>query len=101
MATKRRFIANWLNAASGVLAAKYSKYLWLDLDAALAADDGFDIFDVEYAILEGKIRKVWPREGKYECAGPALDGRRLGIVCRVTARRKVRIITVYEDRPRQ
>jgi len=66
-----------------------------------AADDGFDIFDVEYAILEGKIRKVWPREGKYECVGPALDGRRVGIVCRVTARRKVRIITVYEDRPRQ
>ncbi len=66
-----------------------------------AMEDGFDIFDVEYAILAGKIRRSWPREGKYEIVGPALDGRRLGIVCRITAGRKVRIITAYEDRPIQ
>jgi len=68
-------------------------------DEALA--DGLDIFDVEYAILTGKIRRSWPREGKYEIVGPSHDGRRLGLVCRVTSGQKVRIITVYEDRPKQ
>ena len=63
--------------------------------------DGFDIFDVEYAILAGRMRRSWPREGKFEIVGPALDGRLMGIVCRITTGQKVRIITVYEDRPKQ
>ena len=66
-----------------------------------AWDDQFDIFDIEHAILGGKIRKTWPREHKYEIVGPATDGRPIGLVCRVTLRRKVRIITAYEDRPKQ
>jgi hypothetical protein len=37
---------------------------WMALDEAVA--DGFDIYDVEYGILNGKIRKTWPREGKCE-----------------------------------
>jgi hypothetical protein len=65
-----------------------------------AADDEFDIYDVEYAILHGKIRKAWPREGKYEVVGPGLDGRRIGVVCRITSGLKVRVITAYEDQPR-
>lgn len=64
-----------------------------------ATADSFDIYDVEYGILTGKIRKTWPREGKYEVVGSALDGRNIGIVCRTTMTGKVRIITVYEDRP--
>ena len=52
------------------------------LDEAVA--EGFDIYDVEYGILNGKIRKTWPREGKYEVAGSALDGRRIGVVCCIT-----------------
>ena len=28
-----------------------------------AAMDGFDIYDVEQAILTGKIRKTWPKQG--------------------------------------
>jgi hypothetical protein len=64
-----------------------------------AIDDDFDIYDVERGILTGKIRKTWPKEGKYEVVGSALDGRPIGIVCRVTNMGKVRIITVYEDRP--
>ena len=68
-------------------------------DEALA--DDFDIFDVEYAILTGKIRRTWAREGKYEIIGPALDGRYLGLVCRITLGQKVRVITVYKDQPKQ
>lgn len=42
-------------------------------DEAIA--DGFDIYDVEHGILNGKIRRTWPREGKYEIVGVSLiDG---------------------------
>lgn len=64
-----------------------------------AANDGFDIYDVEHGILTGRIRRTWPREGKYEVVGRALDGRPIGVVCRITSTRKVRVITVYEDQP--
>ena len=66
-----------------------------------ALEEGFNIYDVEYGILHGKIRKTWPREEKYEVVGTALDGRSIGIVCRITLGQKVRVITVYEDRPKQ
>lgn|GEM_PF-216729 len=65
-----------------------------------AVTDGFDIYDVEQGILTGNIRKIWPKEGKYEVVGSALDGRRIGIVCRLTPGGKVRVITVYEDKPK-
>ena len=64
-----------------------------------ALEDDFDIYDVEYGILNGKIRRTWPREGKYEVIGKAPDGRPIGAVCRITKSRKVRVITVYEDKP--
>ncbi|MBM4049345.1 MAG: DUF4258 domain-containing protein [Planctomycetes bacterium] len=63
--------------------------------------EGFDIYDVEHALLTGSIRRTWPREGKYEVVGSALDGRALGVVARITTAGKVRVITVYEDRPRK
>jgi len=66
-----------------------------------AAADGFDIYDVEQGILTGKIRRTWPKEGKYEVVGLALDGRFIGIVCRTTQTGKVRVILVYEDRPKR
>ncbi len=62
-----------------------------------AGVDGFDIYDVEYGMLTGQIRRTWPQEEKYEIIGPALDGRPIGIVCRITLTGKVRVITVYED----
>jgi len=64
-----------------------------------ASADDFDIYDVEQGILTGKMRRTWPREGKYELVGSALNGRPIGIVCRVTMSGKVRVITVYEDKP--
>jgi hypothetical protein len=66
-----------------------------------ATAEGFDIYDVEQGLLTGKIRRTWPREGKYEGVGTAWDGRPVGIVCRITRAGKVRVITVYEDRPRK
>jgi hypothetical protein len=63
--------------------------------------DGFDIYDVEQGILSGKIRRTWPKEGKYEVLGSALDGRSIGIVCRITQMSKVRVITVYEYKSKQ
>jgi hypothetical protein len=57
-------------------------------------------YDVESSILTGKIRKTWPREGKFEIVGAALDGRRMGTVCRITQTNKLRVITAYEDRPK-
>lgn len=62
--------------------------------------DGFDIYDVEQAILTGKIMKTWPKQGKFEVVGSVLDRRRMGVVCRITGTGKVRVITVYEDRPK-
>ena len=63
-----------------------------------AMQDNFDIYDIENGILTGKLRKTWPKEGKYEVLGRSLDGRSIAIVCRVTPPGKVRVITVYEDR---
>jgi antitoxin component YwqK of YwqJK toxin-antitoxin module len=62
-----------------------------------AAQDGVDIYDIENGILTGKIRKTWPKEGKLEVIGKSLDGRPVGIVCRITSGGKVRVITVYHD----
>lgn len=63
-----------------------------------AMQDNLDIYDIENGILTGRIRKTWPKEGKYEIIGSALDGRPIGIVCRLTQPGKVRVITVYEDK---
>ena len=40
-----------------------------------ADDDGFDIYDVEQGILTGKIRRTWPKQGKYEVVGSAPEFR--------------------------
>jgi hypothetical protein len=65
-----------------------------------AAMDRFDIYDIEEGILTGKVRRTWPREHKYEVVGTSLDGRRIGVICRITQTNKVRVITVYEDKPK-
>lgn len=62
-----------------------------------AMEDNLTIYDVEFGILNGKIRRTWPKDDKFEIVGTALDGRTVGIVCRITKGNKVRVITVYED----
>lgn len=64
-----------------------------------AMEDDLTIYDVEYGILNGKIRRTWPKDDKFEVVGVALDGRQIGIVCRITKGNKVRVVTVYEDKP--
>lgn len=64
-----------------------------------AGEDGFDIYDIEQGIFTGRIRKRWKRDSKCELVGSALDGRPIGIVCRITLSGKLRVITVYEDKP--
>lgn len=59
--------------------------------------DEFDVYDVENGILTGQTRKSWPETGKIEIVGQAIDGRPIGVVCRLTPTGKVRVITVYED----
>ena len=38
-----------------------------------AMAENFDIYDIEYGILTGKIRRTWPREGKYEVVSSAME----------------------------
>ncbi|MFA6240788.1 MAG: DUF4258 domain-containing protein [Candidatus Hydrogenedentales bacterium] len=66
-----------------------------------ASEDDFSIYDVERGLLTGKTRRTWPKEGKFEIIGSALDGRRIGSACRITQTGKVRVITVYEDKPKR
>jgi hypothetical protein len=61
-----------------------------------AMNDGIDIYDIEYCLLSGTIQQSWPDEAKYEIVGVSIDGRAIGVVCRITSGSKVRIITVYE-----
>jgi hypothetical protein len=79
--------------------ARNGLYYLTDHAYVEADEDGFDIYDVEQGIFTGRIRKRWKKEGKYELVGSALDGRPIGIVCRITLTGKVRVITVYEDKP--
>ncbi len=64
-----------------------------------AIEDDLTIYDVEHSLLTGKIRRTWPKDDKYEIVGLSLDGRSVGIVCRVTLSGKVCVITIYEDKP--
>lgn len=62
-----------------------------------AQEDDLDIYDIENAILTGRVRRIWPRGGKLEIVGESLDGRLVGVVCRLTRGNKVRVVTAYED----
>jgi hypothetical protein len=76
---------------------RYGLYYLTEHADEEAGLDGFDIYDVEHAILNGRIRHTWPQDEKYEVIGLALDDRPLGVVCRITRGGKVCVITVYED----
>ncbi len=62
-----------------------------------AQEDDLDIYDIESAILGGRVRRMWPRGARLEILGESLDGRRIGIVCRLTRGNRVCVVTVYED----
>ena len=61
-----------------------------------AADDEFDRFDVEHAILNGRIEKKLthdPRGTRYRIEGPARDSRIMHVVCRFREVSSLIIIT--------
>lgn len=76
----------------------HGMYYFTDHALAELENDDLDEFDVETALLHGRIRRSWPRELKYEVVGQSNDKRRIGIICRITKTNKLRIITGYEDK---
>ena len=62
------------------------------------SDDDLVAVDVEQTILTGRVVKKFSRDPmgtRYEVAGHSLDGRRVGVVCRILATGWLTIITVY------
>ncbi|OGJ87561.1 MAG: hypothetical protein A2268_03925 [Candidatus Raymondbacteria bacterium RifOxyA12_full_50_37] len=70
----------------------FTDHLFDELD-----NDGFTIYNLECSIANGRIRKTWPKENKFEVVGKGFDGRPLGCICRITHTNKLIIITAYED----
>lgn len=66
-----------------------------------AADEGFDIFDIDTALLTGRIDKKYtkdPRGTRYKIVGVAADHKRhVAVVGRFRGDNIFRIITVYEE----
>jgi hypothetical protein len=62
------------------------------------ASDDLVFADLESAIAHGRIRRRFthdPRGPRYGIAGPALDGRRVAVVCRIKAAGTLLFVTTY------
>ncbi len=63
----------------------------------MAADE-LELTDVRRAIATGKIRRKFTQDARgirYEIVGRAVDGREIGIICRIKGTGKLLFITVY------
>ena len=63
-----------------------------------AADDGFDVEDVEAIVLTGKISKTMTKDERgprYVVAGLSKNKKGAEVVCRILPSGKMRVITVY------
>ena len=61
-------------------------------------EDGLERYDIEYAILKGRIEKRLThdvRGTRYRIEGPVPDGRVTHVICRFHMSRDLLIITVY------
>lgn len=61
-------------------------------------DEQLERFDVEHAILKGKIERKLTRDlrgTRYRMEGPARDGRMIQVVCRFREDSNLIIVTVY------
>jgi len=61
-------------------------------------DDNLDRYDIEHAILKGRIEKKLSediRGIRYRIEGPAKDGRLIHVICRFKEDLNLIIITVY------
>ncbi|MEW6543074.1 MAG: DUF4258 domain-containing protein [Nitrospirota bacterium] len=62
------------------------------------ANDDLQFVDIENAILKGRIRRRFtrdPRGARHEIVGPATDGRRVAVICRIKETGKLLFITTY------
>ena len=62
------------------------------------ANDDLILADIETAIAQGRIRRRFSRDPggqRYEIVGPATDGRRIAVICRIKATGKLLFITTY------
>ena len=62
------------------------------------AEDDLILADIELAIANGRIRRKFtrdPRGTRYEIVGPATDGRKIAVICRIKNTGKLLFITTY------
>ena len=62
------------------------------------ADDDLTLADIESAMLHGQIRRRFsrdPRGTRYEIVGPATDGRKVAVICRIKTTGRLLLITTY------
>jgi hypothetical protein len=62
------------------------------------ANDDLILANIETAVAHGRIGHRFsrdPRGRRYEIIGPATDGRRIAVICRIKATGKVLFITTY------
>jgi len=62
------------------------------------AEDDLILADIELAIANGRIRRKFtrdPRGTRYEIVGPATDGRKIAVICRIKSTGKLLFITTY------
>ena len=62
------------------------------------ANDDLTLVDIKMAIANGDIRRRFtrdPRGTRYEIVGPATDGRRVAVICRIKATWRLLLITTY------
>jgi hypothetical protein len=63
-------------------------------------DDGFTMLDVEHALLLGTLedrqRDPMTSEWKYRLTGPALDGRKMRVMAKLSVTGTLVLITVYD-----
>ena len=63
------------------------------------ADDDLELIDIETAIANGRLTRRFTKDvrgTRYEVVGNAIDGRPIGVICRIKESGKVLLITVYE-----
>jgi hypothetical protein len=61
-------------------------------------EDNLIFADIELAIANGRIRRKFtrdPRGTRYEIVGPATDGRKIAVICRIKSTGKLLLITTY------
>jgi len=61
-------------------------------------EDDLIFADIELAIANGRIRRKFtrdPRGTRYEIVGPATDGRKIAVICRIKSTGKLLLITTY------